>query len=99
MNIRNLHHGEDTLRYLGCKIWKLVPDNIKTTSVKQLKIKIQLYIVTKIAINNKPMGLACSPIGFYIDKYLFIKNENQIMFCIMILLYIGFYDIGFSDTK
>ena len=29
MNIRTVHRGEDTLRYLGCKIWILVPASIK----------------------------------------------------------------------
>ncbi len=45
MNIRTVHRGEDTLRFLGCKIWNLVPDNIKqSTSVKQFKSQIRKWI-------------------------------------------------------
>ena len=45
MNIRTVHRGEDTLRYLGCKIWKLVPTNIKqSTSVEQFKKLIREWI-------------------------------------------------------
>ena len=32
MNIRTVHLGEDTLRYLGCKIWKIVPEDIKKST-------------------------------------------------------------------
>ena len=42
MNIRTVHRGEDTLRYLGCKIWKLVPESIKQSiSVEQFKKQIR----------------------------------------------------------
>ena len=44
MNIRTVHRGEDTLRYLGCKIWKIVPENIKqSTSVEQFKKRIRKW--------------------------------------------------------
>ena len=45
MNIRTVHWGEDTLRYLGCKVWKIVPENIKkSTSVEQFKKKIRQWV-------------------------------------------------------
>ncbi len=45
MNIRTVHHGEDTLRYLGSKIWQLVPDNIKISkSVEIFKKQIRKWI-------------------------------------------------------
>ena len=45
MNIRTVHRGEDTLRYLGCKIWKLVPESIKQcTSMKQFKKRIREWV-------------------------------------------------------
>ena len=44
MNIRTVLRGEDTLRYLGCKIWKLIPESIKqSTSVEQFKKQIRKW--------------------------------------------------------
>ncbi len=37
MNIRKVSIGEDSLRYLGCKIWKLIPQKIR-------KIKVIEYV-------------------------------------------------------
>ncbi len=46
MNIHSVHHGEDTLRYLGCKIWKLIPESIKQlTSLEQFKKQIRKWII------------------------------------------------------
>lgn len=45
MNIRTVHYGEDTLRYLGCKIWEVVPEHIKhSPSVEQFKQKIRKWV-------------------------------------------------------
>ena len=47
MNIRTVRWGEDTLRYLGCKIWKIVPEDIKKlTSVEQFKKQIRQWVPT-----------------------------------------------------
>ena len=44
-NIRTVHRGEDTLRFLGCKIWKIIPDNIKQSqSVEQFKRFIRQWV-------------------------------------------------------
>ncbi len=44
-NIRTVHWGEDTLRYLGRKIWNIVPVNIKQSiSAKQFRDKIRKWI-------------------------------------------------------
>ena len=48
MNIRTVHRGEDTLRFLGCKIWKILPDNIRQSqSVAQFKSLIRKWIPTE----------------------------------------------------
>ena len=48
MNINTVHFGEDTLRYLGYKIWKLVPDDMKkSSSIKQFKTLIRNWSPTK----------------------------------------------------
>ena len=45
MNIRTVHRGEDTLRFLGCKIWKILPENIKQSkSVDQFKTLVRKWI-------------------------------------------------------
>ena len=44
MNINKVHTGEDTLRYFGCKIWNLIPNEIKDTqSVAQFKSNIRRW--------------------------------------------------------
>ena len=59
MNIRTVHFGEDTLRFLGCKIWNLVPDNIKkSSSVRQFKTLI---------INWSPADCPCRLCKTYIQ--------------------------------
>ena len=45
MNVRTVSWGENTLRYLGCKIWKLVPENIKMSlSLEQFKVEIRKWV-------------------------------------------------------
>ena len=45
MNIRTVHRGEDTLRFLGCKIWKIVPEHIKEAkSVAEFKKLIRKWV-------------------------------------------------------
>ena len=44
MNINKVHTGEDTLRFLGCKIWNLIPNEIKEAqSVAQFKSNIRRW--------------------------------------------------------
>lgn len=45
MNINKVHTGEDTLRYLGCKVWDILPSEIKESqSVQQFKSKIRTWL-------------------------------------------------------
>ena len=44
MNIHKVHTGEDSLRFLGCKIWKLIPQKIKEVEfVDKFKFKIRRW--------------------------------------------------------
>ncbi len=44
-NIRTVSWGEDTLRYMGCKIWNIVPEEIKKLeSYEQFKKQIRNWI-------------------------------------------------------
>ena len=41
-NVRTVHYGTETLRYLSTKIWKIVPTHIQElTSLQEFKIKIR----------------------------------------------------------
>ena len=45
MNIRTVHRGEDTLRFLGSKIWSIIPRSIKDSeTVNQFKRAIRKWI-------------------------------------------------------
>ncbi len=47
-NIRKVHKGEDSLRYFGCKIWRIIPNDIKVaSSLKEFKSKIRNWKPTK----------------------------------------------------
>ena len=46
-NPRSVRYGTETLRYLGPKIWNIVPDNIKDSgNIKIFKSKIKSWIPT-----------------------------------------------------
>ena len=43
--VNTVHYGHDSLRYLGCKIWELIPSEIKTsTDIETFKIKIKSWV-------------------------------------------------------
>ena len=43
-NIRTEHYGKESLSYLGPKIWRLIPNDIKAiTSLKMFKQKIRKW--------------------------------------------------------
>ena len=43
-NIRTEHYGKESLSYLGPKIWKIIPNDIKTSkSLKDFKLKIRKW--------------------------------------------------------
>ena len=47
-NINKVHTGEDSLRFLGCKIWKLIPLEIKEAeSVDKFKLLIRRWKLLK----------------------------------------------------
>ena len=44
-NIRTVHYGLQSISYLGPKIWKLVPNNIKeSTSLGVFKVAIKKWV-------------------------------------------------------
>ena len=67
MNIKKVHMGEDTLRFLGCKIWKLIPTEIKELeSLNQFKIKIR---------NWKAIKCPCRLCKTYVKNIGYIDRE------------------------
>ena len=43
-NIRTEHYGKESVSYLGPKIWKIIPNDIKVSkSLKEFKLKIRLW--------------------------------------------------------
>ena len=48
INIHKVHTGEDTLRFLGCKVWPLIPLKIKeANSLQELKNLIRKWKLLK----------------------------------------------------
>ena len=44
-NVRIVNYGTESLRFLGPKIWKLIPDDIRClTSLQEFKDKIKKWI-------------------------------------------------------
>ena len=67
INIHKVHKGEDSLRFLGCKIWKLVPQNIKESeSVDKFKFKIRKW---------KPIKCPCRLCKIYVQRIGYIDRE------------------------
>ena len=43
--VNTVHYGHDSLRYFGCKIWEIIPHEIKSSiNVEQFKSKIKLWV-------------------------------------------------------
>ena len=40
--IHTIHYGSNSLSYVGPKIWKIVPSNVKNLEIKRLKDKLPL---------------------------------------------------------
>ena len=67
MNVKKVHKGEDTLRFLGCKIWALLPCEIKESkSVDQFKTKIRKW---------KPENCPCRLCKTYVLDVGYIDRE------------------------
>ena len=67
MNIHKVHTGEDSLRFLGCKIWKLIPREIKEAeSVDKFKFKIRKW---------KPVKCPCRLCKIFIQRIGYIDRE------------------------
>ena len=67
INIYKVHKCEDSLRFLGCKIWKLVPQNIKESeSVDKFKFKIRKW---------KPIKCPCRLCKIYVQRIGYIDRE------------------------
>ena len=65
MNVRKVHTGEDTLRFLGCKIWKLIPQEYKELdSLDKFKMKIKRW---------KPKQCPCRICKVYIQRIGYIQ--------------------------
>ena len=44
MNVNKVKKGDDTLRFFGCKIWALLPDEIKEAeTMEQFKTKVKKW--------------------------------------------------------
>ena len=44
-NIKSVHYGEESLRYLGPIVWNLVPDDIKSaTNLNKFKNSIKSWV-------------------------------------------------------
>ena len=67
MNIHTVHTGEDSLRFLVCKIWKLIPWEIKEAeSVDKFKFKIRKW---------KPVKCPCRLCKIFIQRIGYIDRE------------------------
>ena len=65
INIHKAHTGEDTLRFLGCKIWPLVPLTIQeSNSLQEFKKQIRKW---------KPLNVLVE-----YAKYTFMKSDTLI---------------------
>ena len=43
--VNTVHYGHDSLRYFGCKIWEIIPQQIKScNNVDQFKLKIKMWV-------------------------------------------------------
>jgi len=44
-SVKTVHYGHDSLKFLGCKIWGIIPDEIKLcTSVEEFKVAIHNWV-------------------------------------------------------
>ena len=67
MNINKVHTGEDSLRFLGCKIWKHIPSEIRETeSLDKFKTKIRRW---------KPLKCPCRLCKIYVQGIGYIDRE------------------------
>ena len=63
-NIRTVHYGLESISYLGPRIWKLVPNNIKeSTSLGSFKMAIKRWV---------PDGCPCRLCKSYVQNVGFI---------------------------
>ena len=64
-HINSVHMGEDSLRFLGCKLWKLIPETIKQAeNLIRFKVKIR---------NWKPRKCPCKLCKTYVSKVGYIE--------------------------
>ena len=76
--VNTVHYGHDSLRYLGCKIWELIPSEIKTsTDVKKFKIKIKSWV---------PSGCTCRLCKTYLYRIEYISFYGTILHIIINLI-------------
>ena len=67
MNIHKVHTGEDTLRFLGWKIWKLIPSEFKELdTLDKFKNKIKTW---------KPLQCPCRLCKLYVKGVGYINRE------------------------
>ena len=66
MNIKTVHRGEDTLRFLGSKIWSIIPGSIKESdNVNQFKKAIRKWV---------PSECPCRLCKTYLNKIGYIDR-------------------------
>ena len=91
-NIKTVHYGLPSVRYLDPKIWELVPNNIKySNSLSEFKKLIKSW---------KPEACPCRLCQTYIAQvgfiylYHYIKNISPVTykFCILIVIIIISFD-------
>ena len=77
-NIKSVRNGEDTLMYLGSKIWRIIPEKIKkSVSLSQFKRLIRKWVPI-----DCPCRLCCTYIQNvgYIDRYVILILQYDLLF-------------------
>ena len=69
-NVKTVHNGIQSVRYLGLKIWELVPNNIKYSS--------SLNKFKKLIKSWKPEACPCRLCKIYITQVGLILLSNNI---------------------
>ena len=65
--VNTVHYGHDSLRYFGCKIWELIPFEIKSSiNVEQFKSKIKQWI---------PSACPCRLCKIYLYRVGYVNVE------------------------
>ena len=66
-NVNTVHHGTETLTFLGPKIWEIVPNELKAIStLREFKIKIKLW---------KPNKCSCRLCKVYVAGVGFVDIQ------------------------